>query len=78
MTGTYLNASAIVKLAVREPHSDAPWRYLRGRRPLLSSALARTEVPRSVLPDTIKLWSAAAADRLSVPALRSEMGLRTM
>lgn len=78
MTGTYLDSSAIVKLAVREPHSDALRRYLRGRRPLLSSALARTEVLRSVLPDTIKLWSARAADRLSVPALRSEMGVRTM
>jgi predicted nucleic acid-binding protein len=50
MAATYLDSSAIVKLAVREPESDALRRYLRRRRPLLSSALARTEVLRSLLP----------------------------
>ncbi len=50
MAATYLDSSAIVKLAVREPQSDALRRYLRGRRPLLSSALARTEVLRALLP----------------------------
>jgi predicted nucleic acid-binding protein len=50
MAATYLDSSAIVKLAVREPQSDALRRYLRARRPLLSSALARTEVLRALLP----------------------------
>ena len=49
MTATYLDASAIVKLAVREPHSDALRRYLRRRRPLVSSALSRTEVLRALV-----------------------------
>lgn len=47
---TYLDSSAIVKLAVREPESLALRRYLRGRQPLVSSALARTEVLRALLP----------------------------
>ena len=47
---TYLDSSAIVKLAVQEPESAALRRYLRRRRPLVSSALARTEVLRAVLP----------------------------
>ncbi len=46
----YLDSSAIVKLAVREPESLALRRYLRRRRPLVSSALARTEVLRALLP----------------------------
>jgi len=45
----YLDSSAIVKLAVLEPESDALRRHLR-RRPLVSSALARTEVLRALLP----------------------------
>ncbi len=47
---TYLDSSAIVKLVVSEPESDALRRYLRRRRPLISSALARTEVTRALLP----------------------------
>ncbi|MGZ4127324.1 MAG: type II toxin-antitoxin system VapC family toxin [Actinomycetota bacterium] len=47
---TYLDSSAIVKLAVHEPESAALRRYLRRRRPLVSSALARTEVARALLP----------------------------
>lgn len=47
---TYLDSSAIVKLAVVEPESAALRRYLRRRRPLVSSALARTEVGRALLP----------------------------
>jgi uncharacterized protein len=39
-----------VKLVVREPESAALRRYLRRRRPLISSALARTEVSRALLP----------------------------
>lgn len=47
---TYLDSSAIVKLAVREPESLALRRYLRRRQPLVSSALARIEVLRALLP----------------------------
>ena len=47
---TYLDSSAIVKLAIREPESVALRRYLRRKRPLVSSALARTEVLRALLP----------------------------
>jgi uncharacterized protein len=50
VTATYLDSSAIVKLALREPESAALRRYLRNRRPLVSSALARTEVARALLP----------------------------
>src|SRR3954468_15128791 len=50
MAAVYLDSSAIVKLAVREPESDALRRHLRRRRPLLSSALARAEVLRALLP----------------------------
>ena len=46
---TYLDSSAIVKLVVREPESAALRRYLRRRRPV-SSALARAEVARAVMP----------------------------
>lgn len=49
MPATYLDSSAIVKLAVEEPHSAALRRYLRRRKPLVSSALARTEVLRALL-----------------------------
>lgn len=47
---TYLDSSAIVKLAVAEPESAALRRYLRRRRPLVSSALAKAEVARALLP----------------------------
>jgi uncharacterized protein len=49
MAAIYLDSSAIVKLAVREPESAALRRYLRGRRPRVSSALARAEVMRALL-----------------------------
>jgi predicted nucleic acid-binding protein len=45
----YLDSSAIVKLAVTEPESAALRRYLRRKRPLVTSALARTEVARALL-----------------------------
>jgi predicted nucleic acid-binding protein len=50
MAATYLDPSAIVKLAVREEESAALRRYLRRRRPLVSSSLARMEVLRALLP----------------------------
>ena len=45
----YLDSSAIVKLVVRERESAALRRYLRGRS-LVSSALARVEVARAIMP----------------------------
>ncbi len=47
---TYLDSSAIVKLVVLEPESTALRRYLRRLHPLVTSALARTEVARALLP----------------------------
>ena len=47
---TYVDSSALVKLAVREAESMALRRYLARHRPLVSSALARTEVVRALLP----------------------------
>ncbi len=47
---TYVDSSAIVKLATREPESAALRHYLHRRRPLVASALARTEVARALLP----------------------------
>jgi predicted nucleic acid-binding protein len=50
MRASYLDSSAIVKLVVAEPESAALRLYLRRRRPLVSSALARTEVLRALQP----------------------------
>jgi predicted nucleic acid-binding protein len=47
---TYIDSSAIVKLVVAEPESNALRRYLSRRRSLGSSAVARTEVARALLP----------------------------
>ncbi len=47
---TYVDSSAIVKLVIAEPESKALRRYLMRRQPLVSSALARTEVARALLP----------------------------
>jgi predicted nucleic acid-binding protein len=47
---TYVDSSAIVKLAVAEPESAALRRALSRRQTLVSSALARTEVARALLP----------------------------
>ncbi len=47
---TYLDSSAVVKLAVTEKESAALRRYLRHRAPFVVSALARAEVARTLLP----------------------------
>src|SRR5271170_5768648 len=47
---TFVDSSAIVKLAVAEPESAALRRHLARRQPLVSSALARTEVARALMP----------------------------
>jgi uncharacterized protein len=46
----YLDSSALIKLAVQEPQSAALRRYLLRQRRMVSSALARTEVARALLP----------------------------
>lgn len=47
---SYVDSSAIVKLAVAEPESKALRSYLARRAPLVSSALARVEVARALMP----------------------------
>jgi len=47
---TYVDSSAIVKLVVAEPESKALRRYLSRRQPLVTSALASTEVARALMP----------------------------
>jgi predicted nucleic acid-binding protein len=47
---TYLDSSAIVRLVEVAPESTALRHYLRQRRPYVSSALARAEVARALLP----------------------------
>ena len=61
MAASYLDSSALVKLAVREVGSDALRKHLRRRRPLMSSALARTEVLRALLPGGAcpRCWAAS-------------------
>jgi predicted nucleic acid-binding protein len=49
MPATYLDSSALVKLAIEEPESGALRAHLRRRKILVSSALARTEVLRALL-----------------------------
>jgi predicted nucleic acid-binding protein len=66
MASTYLDSSAIVKLAVRERESSTLRRYLR-RHHAVSSALSRTEVMRAVLGDESAVRSAQRA--LSVVSL---------
>lgn len=46
----YLDSSALVKLVVREPESAALRSYLRSTSSRVSSALARVEVLRAVMP----------------------------
>ena len=51
MSAIYLDSSALVKLAVQEEESDALRKHLRRRRRIwISSALARTEVLRALIP----------------------------
>jgi uncharacterized protein len=49
MPETYLDSSALVKLAIAEPESSALRRHLRQRSTLVSTGLARTEVLRALL-----------------------------
>jgi hypothetical protein len=61
----YIDSSALVKLIVREPETDALRRYLTSAGPLASSILATVEVSRAVaraLPES----TAAMADVFEV------------
>ncbi|MDQ3680301.1 MAG: type II toxin-antitoxin system VapC family toxin [Actinomycetota bacterium] len=70
MAATYLDSSAIVKLAVREAESDALRRHLRRRRPLVSSALVRAEVLRALLPGGERALAAGRRVLASVDLVR--------
>ncbi len=48
MSVVYLDASALVKLVVREPESTVLAEFLRDHSDRVSSALALTEVPRAL------------------------------
>jgi predicted nucleic acid-binding protein len=61
MTATYLDSSAIVKLVLAEAETPALQRYLRRRKPLVSSALARTEVRRAALVNGERVLARADA-----------------
>ena len=70
MAATYLDSSALVKLAVQEPESGALRRYLKRRRPLVSSALARTEVLRALLLEGDEALTRGRAVLASVEIIR--------
>ncbi len=74
-TATYLDSSAIVKLVIDEPESLALRRYLRRRRPLISSALARTEVLRALLLEGAEglARGRAALERLDLVRLNDRL-----
>ncbi len=67
---TYVDSSAIVKLVVRETESAALRAYLRRRRPLVASALARAEVARAVLPLGAKAMRQAQRTLLRIELVR--------
>ena len=70
MAATYLDSSALVKLVVQEPESGALRRYLKRRRPLVSSALARTEVLRALLLEGDEALTRGRAVLASVELIR--------
>lgn len=70
MSATYLDSSALVKLAVEEPESAALRTYLRRRRPVVSSALARTEVARALLGEGPEGMARGRAVLASVDLIR--------
>ena len=66
----YLDSSAIVKLVVREPETAALRRFLRRPHTLVSSALARAEVLRAVMPHGDKAGRTAEAVLARIELLR--------
>lgn len=82
---TYLDSSALVKLAVREPESRALRVHIARRRPLVCSALARVEVSRALISlgePAIRRGEEVLARidlvRISDRVLRSAAGLMPM
>ncbi len=67
----YLDSSAIVKLVVAEPESEALRRYLRRRTTRVSSALARVEVVRAVRfnGDEARVRARKVLDRIRLLAI---------
>jgi predicted nucleic acid-binding protein len=67
----YLDSSAIVKLVVREPETDALLAFLEARQIRVTSALARVEVVRAVRRHghSATVRAAALLDGLSLLAL---------
>ena len=70
MALVYLDSSAIVKLVVREPESDALFAELSSWRERVSSALARVEVLRA-----LKRADATAAGRRRAEAVLARTAL---
>ncbi|NDL57049.1 type II toxin-antitoxin system VapC family toxin [Phytoactinopolyspora mesophila] len=75
MAAIYLDSSAIIKLVVRESESAALRQYLRRRRPLVSSALARTEVVRALLPAGEKAVAAGRKVLRRIDVVRISNGI---
>jgi len=73
---SYLDLSAIVELAIREPESAALRRYLRGRRPLVSSALAHGSRarPPAVRSRGHRAWSRCPRSNRSCAVERPRAG----
>lgn len=72
----YLDASAIVKLIVREPESEVLERWLgEGRQEIVSCALVRTEVVRAAAPwgPEAILRARRLLDRLDLIVLDDEL-----
>lgn len=67
----YLDASALVKLIVAEPESEALRRFLQQHPIRVSCALARVEVPRAVAGhgDAARLRARELLDRIRMLAL---------
>jgi predicted nucleic acid-binding protein len=72
---SYLDASAIVKLVIREAESDAMDTYMINREALISSRLSETEVIRAARrahePHTIEQTHAQAREALEALFLRA-------
>lgn len=74
---SYIDSSALVKLAVTEPETAALRRHLTGRHGLASSALARTEVARALMPSGAEAIARGAEVLRRVQLLRvSDLVLR--
>lgn len=74
MKPCYLDSSAIVKLVVREPESEALRAFVR-KRISIASALVRTEVIRAVQPHGQAAVSAARAALVPIRLVRITEGI---